>query len=220
MAMEISNNITSQIMDLKTSTPGVTKKEEIKTGFKNVDEYSKYLQGKYDYMNAGTTSMVGVPVSVNVSPAFLKKCANDPEKAKYLEENLKVIPDCVNSLCKAVSAAPGSPVVTYANYCIDENGNISCASGSTNDPDGKIARENAKRKTDDEKAVREKIEKKRAEKKAEEERLEKHRAEMEEISEKYTVSAIGTDVKNVTSQLIKSISSGITSGTVGFDVKA
>ena len=59
-----------------------------------------------------------------------------------------------------------------------------------------------------------------AEKKAEEERLEKHRAEMEEISEKYTVSAIGTDVKNVTSQLIKSISSGITSGTVGFDVKA
>ena len=43
---------------------------------------------------------------------------------------------------------------------------------------------------------------------------------MEEISEKYTVSAIGTDVKNVTSQLIKSISSGITSGTVGFDVKA
>ena len=142
----------------------------------------------------------------------MKKCANDPEKAKYLEENLKVIPDCVNSLCKAVSAAPGSPVVTYANYSIDENGNISCTSGSTNDPDGKIARENAKRKADEEKATREKIEKKRAEKKAEEERL--------EISEKYTVSAIGTDVKNVTSQLIKSISSGITSGTVGFDVKA
>ena len=67
---------------------------------------------------------------------------------------------------------------------------------------------------------KEKLEKKRAEKKAEEERLEKHRAEMEEISEKYTVSSVGTDIENVTSQLISSSSLGITSGTVGFDVKA
>ncbi len=219
MAMEISNNTTSQIMELKTSTPGMTRKEEIKTGFKNIDEYSKYLQGKYEYMNAGETSMAGVPVSVNVSPAFLKKCVNDPEKAKYLEENLRVIPDCVNSLRKAVSAAPGSPVVTYANYNIDENGNISCTSGSTNDPDGKIARENAKRKANEEKTAKERIEKKRAEKKAEEERLEKHRTEIKAM-EDYTVTAIGTDIKNVTSHLIKSISSGITSGTVTFDVKA
>ena len=61
---------------------------------------------------------------------------------------------------------------------------------------------------------------KRAEKKAEEERLEKHRTEMDGIIEEYTVSAVGTDVKNITSQLINSISSGITNGTVGFDVKA
>ena len=35
MSMEINstnNGVTSQIMDLKTSTPGVTRKEEIKTG--------------------------------------------------------------------------------------------------------------------------------------------------------------------------------------------
>jgi hypothetical protein len=67
---------------------------------------------------------------------------------------------------------------------------------------------------------KEKAEKKRAEKKAEEERLEKHRTEMDGIIEEYTVSAVGTDVKNITSQLINSISSGITNGTVGFDVKA
>ena len=50
MSMEINstnNGITSQIMDLKTSTPGVTRKEEIKTGFKNTNDYSKYLQEKY-----------------------------------------------------------------------------------------------------------------------------------------------------------------------------
>ena len=40
MSMEINNTnsgVTSQIMDLKTSTPGVTRKEEIKTGFKNTN---------------------------------------------------------------------------------------------------------------------------------------------------------------------------------------
>ncbi|WP_155885982.1 hypothetical protein [Lachnospira multipara] len=47
MSMEISNGVTSQVMDLKTPTSGVTKKEEIKTGYKNVDDYSKYLQDKY-----------------------------------------------------------------------------------------------------------------------------------------------------------------------------
>jgi|GEM_PF-7045683 len=107
--------------------------------------YSKTLSQKFDYLNK-TAKMNGVPVTVNVSPAFIRKCCNDPDKAKYLEENLSVIPDCVNSLCKSVSSAPGSPVVTYATYNIDENGNISCVSGSTNDPDGKIARENAEKK--------------------------------------------------------------------------
>ena len=51
--MEINNTnsgVTSQTMDLKTSTPGVTRKEEIKTGFKNTNDYSKYLQEKYSYM--------------------------------------------------------------------------------------------------------------------------------------------------------------------------
>ena len=76
MSMEINSTnsgITSQIMDLKTSTLGVTRKEEIKTGFKNANDYSKYLQEKYSYMNTGKTSMQGVPVTVSVSGAFLKK---------------------------------------------------------------------------------------------------------------------------------------------------
>ena len=75
-----SNVITSTV-ELKTSTPGVTKTEQIKTGYSNVNDYSKYLQGKYDYMNTGTTSMQGVPTTVSVSEAFLKKCMNE-RKAK------------------------------------------------------------------------------------------------------------------------------------------
>ena len=40
-------------MELKTSTHGVTKTAQIKTGFSNVNDYSKYLQEKYSYMNTG-----------------------------------------------------------------------------------------------------------------------------------------------------------------------
>ncbi len=174
-------------------------------------------------MNTGSSSIHGVPVSVNVSNAFLQKCKDDPEKAAYLEENIKAIPDCVKSLCNAVKSAPGSPVVTYASYNIDENGNISCISGSTNDPDGKIARENAKRKTEEEKAAKDKEEKKRAEKKAEQERIEKRRAEKaeaEETTDEFTITAVGTDIRNITAKLMEGLSSGGVSGTVGFDEKA
>lgn len=37
----------------------------------NVNDYSKYLQGKYSYMNTGTVSMQGIPTTVSVSSAFL-----------------------------------------------------------------------------------------------------------------------------------------------------
>ena len=46
-------NVTTSTVELKTSRPGVTKTEQIKTGYSNVNDYSKYLQGKYHYMNIG-----------------------------------------------------------------------------------------------------------------------------------------------------------------------
>lgn len=55
------SNVTTSTVELKTSTAGVTKTEQIKTGYSNVNDYSKYLQGKYSYMNTGTISMQGVP---------------------------------------------------------------------------------------------------------------------------------------------------------------
>ena len=212
MSMEITNNysdygkgytntakegnVTTSTVELKTSKPGVTKTEQIKTGYSNVNDYSKYLQGKYSYMNSGTTSMQGVPTTVSVSSAFLKKCMDDPEKAKYLEENLAAIPDSVKSLCNSVKMAPGSPVVTYATYKIDDNGNISMMSGSTNDPDGKIAKENAEKKAKEKKEQEEKAAKRREEKKAEEEKAAERRAERKDRMEgTFTVSATGTDVR-------------------------
>ena len=236
MSMEITNNysdygkgytntakegnVTTSTVELKTSTGG-TKTEQIKTGYSNVNDYSKYLQGKYSYMNSGTTSMQGVPTTVSVSGAFLKKCMNDPEKAKYLEENLAAIPDSVKSLCNSVKMAPGSPVVTYATYKIDDNGNISMMSGSTNDPDGKIARENAERRAKEKKAAEEKAAERRKEKKAEEEKAAERRAERKERMEgTFTVSATGTDVKSITQNIVAAVS-GTSSPTGGsFDIKA
>lgn len=197
-------NVITSTVELKTSKPGVTKTEQIKTGYSNVNDYSKYLQSKYDYMNTGTTSMQGIPTTVSVSSAFLKKCMNDPEKAKYLEENLAAIPDCVKSLANFTKTMPGSPVCTYATYMIGDDGNITCMSGCTNDPDGKIARENAERKAQEKKAAEKKAAKKRAEKKAEEEKAAEKKAAKEARIEsgKYTISAIGTDVKAVTKSVV------------------
>lgn len=79
-------NVTTSTVELKTSRPGVTKTEQIKTRYSNVNDYSKYLQGKYHYMNTGTTSMQGVPTTVSVSSAFLQKCMNDPDE-KIVKEN-------------------------------------------------------------------------------------------------------------------------------------
>ena len=221
------SNVTTSTVELKTSTGG-TKTEQIKTGYSNVNDYSKYLQGKYSYMNAGTTSMQGVPTTVSVSSAFLKKCMNDPEKAKYLEENLAAIPDCAKM---AVNGSLGT--LTSLSYQIDANGNITCISSGTNDPDGKIAKENAERKAKEKKTEEEKQAKKRKEKRAEvekttEKRAEKSKARKEQIEKlakgreihNFNVSAIGTDVKSVTQNLIDVSLNKSVSARISFDIKA
>lgn len=218
MSMEIFSGVTSQVMDMKTPAPGVTREEEAKSGYKNVDEYSKQLQDKYDYMNAGTVSMKGVPTTVSVSSAFLKKCMDDPEKSSILEEKMKAIPKC-NEI--ALSRCQGT--LTNINYKIDDNGNMTMIISGSSDPDGKIARENAKRKAEEEKAAKDKAEKKLAEKKAEQERIEKRRAEEAEVEgeiDEFTFSVVGTDVSSITAKLTEGLSSGGIGGTIGFDVKA
>ena len=181
--------MTTSTVELKT-TIGGTKTEQIKTGYSNVNDYSKYLQGKYSYMNSGTTSMQGVPTTVSVSGAFLKKCMNDPEKAKYLEENLAALPDCAKS---AVSSCRGT--LTNLSYSVDANGNISVAISGTSDPDGKIAKENAER---------------RAERKE----------QMDKLTEgTFTVSATGTNVKSVTQNIVAAVSGTSSSAGGSFDIK-
>ena len=113
--------------------------------------------------------------------------------------------------------------LTRQGWEIDANGNITAWSCGTSDPDGKVAKENAKRRAVEEKADKEKLEKKRAEKKAEQKRLEEKDAKKELYSrnpEDFTVTAIGSDVRSLTTQITEKLASGIIGGTVGFDVKA
>lgn len=215
-------NVTTSTVELKTSKPGVTRTEQIKTGYSNVNDYAKYLQGKYSYMNTGTTSMQGVPTTVSVSGAFLKKCMNDPEKAKYLEENLAALPDCVSY---AKSHALGT--VTSISYGIDANGNITGIMSGTNDPDGKIARENAEKKAKEKKAAGEKAAKRRAEQakkkaaaeKAANRRTDKKAGEAWRKTGEYTLNATGMDVKAVTQKVIAAALGMSPATGAGFDIK-
>lgn len=214
-----ADGVKTSTVELKTSTSGVTRTAQIKTGYSNVNDYSEYLQGKYSYMNTGKTTMSGIPTTVTVSGAFFKKCMNDPEKAKYLEENLAAIPDCVKSLDAYTRMMPGNPVCTYSSYIIDDNGNITCMGGCTNDPDGKIARENAERKAKEKKAEEEKAAERRAEKKAAEEKAAKKRAEKAQAEEQ-SISVTGNSVRSVTQSIISAMSVNTGAGVIGFDVKA
>jgi hypothetical protein len=153
--------------------------------------------------------MQGVPTTVSVSSAFLQKCMNDPEKAKYLEENLAAIPDCAKS---AVNGCLGT--LTNLSYKVDENGNISVAISGTNDPDGKIAKENAERKAKENREKEEKVKEKRAAKK----RAEKS-AERKETGD-YTLSVTGTDVKSMTQSLVAGSVSISVPDRSSFDIKA
>ena len=221
MSLEVNSRVISQIMDLKTSVPGVTRKEEIKTGFDSIAEYTKHLQGKYSYMSSGKTSMQGVPVTVSVSEAFLRKCKDNPEKAAFLEENLSAIPECMKRSVAFTSMLPGSPVMTFASISFDDNGNITMISGCTNDPDGKIAEENAKRRAAEKRAEKKKSEERRKDKEIKQEQIEKHYGEMTlDDNNEPAVSVIGRDMREITDQLLEKWGAGEISGTIGLDLKA
>lgn len=111
-------------------------------------EYAKDLQKKFSYMN-NSTMMNGVPTSVMISKSFLEKCAQNPDKAAYLEENLAAIPGCVSS-----AKANCLGTITNISYQIDSNGEITAIMSGTNDPDGKIARENAEKKVKEQEAAK------------------------------------------------------------------
>ena len=126
MSMEINSNVTSQIMDLKTSTQGVTRKNDKATN--NVEEYYEKLCKKFPQIsfNTGGTCTAN-KVVVNISPECLKKMANDPEFAKEVEWNLSgevAAHSFLYSSARRDGVELGGPTVTY-----DANGNRESSCG-------------------------------------------------------------------------------------------
>ena len=136
MSMEINSNVTSQIMDLKTSAQGVTRRSDKATN--NVEEYYEKLCKKFPQITFNTKGGVmpgnANKVVVNISPECLRKMANDPEFAKEVEWNLSgevAAHSFLYSSARRDGVELGGPTVTY-----DANGNreSSCGGMRTANP--------------------------------------------------------------------------------------
>lgn len=225
--MEVNSTYT----DYKTASNAVASKndnaaaEEKKqcSQYSSVYEYADYLSKKFDYF--GKTSCVyGVPTTVTVSEVFLQKCVDDPEKAKWLEDNLKAYAECTqwmnNSYARSIK---GCSVRVFQSLAVDANGNMSCVSRSTNDPDGKIAKENAQKKAKAKKERARKLILKKLKKLEQEERIDEQREKVKakrEAVQTHEVSASGRDIRKMTRKMQKAIlCMSLRSVTAGLDVR-
>ena len=216
MSMEISNTYGNYGAAANSKTIQKESAANETKQYSNANEYAKYLSEKYAYFRK-TASVYGVPTTITVSSAYLQKCADDPKEAEILERNLAAVPECTKQGEARLKMAPGSPVTTYRNVFIDENGRISSVSGCTNDPDGKIARENAEKKAQEMKEKEEKLADKRAEKKKQEEWL------AEKIAEKkaeHTIMVDGDDIWSMTEKIAAAVSHTAVSAKASLDIKA
>ena len=159
--------------------------------------------------------------------------ASDPEFAKEIEWNLSgevAANSMVYGWAQRDGVVLGGRTVTY-----DANGNRQSSCGgmrTANAGDSNTNKMQKKYKAEEERWLKarkkreekEKIAEKQAEKKAEEEKAAERRAERKEHMEKlmegtYKVSAIGTDMKSVTQNIVEVVS-GTSSTGASFDLKA
>lgn len=178
------------------------------------DELS-YLTEKYECMKSKD-------YSVNINSSLLAKAASDEKTSEWLEYNLSLIPKVVDNI-KSAAAARGAKMISCD---ITMNGYDSMTTEVVTqvevDPGTEKAREELeekiKERKEEKKTQEEKAAKRRDEKKSEEKAAEK-RAEGKELTEMFTVSAAGSDVKSVTQNLIATISGTSEPKGAGFDIK-
>lgn len=142
---------------------------KIKGSNKGTDYYS-YLSEKYECVKNG---------DVAISGAYLRKCANDPEEAKKLEENLSLFKDLYKQgyeSAKRNAARLGGKLVSYSeSWSIDSKGNITMIGQTTVTSDTG---------TKSQKELEEELEERRKEKKEEAKKAEKVRERKAEEKER------------------------------------
>ena len=180
---------------------------------KTVKDELSYLTEKYECMKSKD-------YSVNINSSLLEKATSDEKTSEWLEYNLSLIPKVVDNI-KSAAAARGAKMISCD---ITMNGYDSMTTEVVTqveaDPGTEKAREELeekiKERREEKKAQEEKAAKRREEEKAAERRAER-KGRMEGT---FTVSVTGTDVKNITQNIVEMVS-GTSSPTRGsFDIKA
>lgn len=205
--VEETSSKNAEKMDHKNTVLSNKKVGGMNSKSRNVSEYTEYVQKKFAFFNKSTL-MAGIPTTVSVSSAFIKKCANNPEKAKYLEENLSVLPELA---AKTHTSCLGT--VTSQSWTIDANGNISATVSGTSDPDGKIAKENAEKRAKESQEKEKKLKEKREAKKAAEKKIVEKKANEEAVNLEDSKSVIVSENRIKTSEKIAYNSSTINVGS-------
>ena len=245
MSMELTNNYSNYAANYTDAVkkPDGRAATEVKTSKSTnskdkVQAYYEQLCKKFPDItfNTGSGLMSGNEnkVVINLSSKCLEKMASDPEFAKKVEFNLTGAVPGQNSMF-ARAKADGA-VIHGVTTVIDADGNASVTCGGMTKTGGtkqsssvmgteKKQKERLEKKRGERKVLEEKAVKKRAEKKAEEEKAAERRAERKEHMEKlmegtYKVSAISTDMKSVTQNIVEVVSGTSSSTGASFDLKA
>ena len=198
----------------KQATEGTGTSKETAARKTAKDELS-YLTEKYECMKSKD-------YSVNINSSLLAKAASDEKTSGWLEYNLSLIPKVVDNI-KSAAAARGAKMIScditmngYDSMTTEVVTQVEVDPGT--EKAGEELEEKIKERKEEKKAQEEKAAKRRDEKKAEEKAAEK-RAEGKELTEMFTVSAAGSDVKSVTQNLIATISGTSEPKGAGFDIK-
>ena len=170
--------------ETKETTAAQSEGAKSSTGNKTSDYYS-YLSKNYDCVKNG---------NVAISGSYLRQCANDPDKAKKLEENLSLYNELHEKgyeNAKQNARKIGARLVSYSeSWSIDSTGNISMMSSTTVTTDTgaksqKELREEREEQLKEKREEAEKAEKMKAQKEEEQERLEKLREGAKENGQIY-----------------------------------
>ena len=81
----------------------------------NKESYWEYLSENYDCVKNG---------QVSISPAYLRACADNPEKAKELEENLGSYNECYDMVLNSIKKEGDTVTAFDLRYEIDKNGEV------------------------------------------------------------------------------------------------
>lgn len=168
-----------------TYTYGNVKDENVSAKDKTADYYD-YLQKKYDCVKNG---------NVTLSGAYVKECADNPQKAKELEENLDFFKQSYESgyqNAKANAQAIGARLVKHTeSWSIDSTGNITMVAATTITSDTGV-----KGWKELQEERQEKLKEKKAEEKKQKERLQEKKEAQERIDESLGTKAEKNEVSD------------------------